>query len=204
VGNDDDDDQQGRRSTVKARHCDNGRFRRLTVQTPLLTMPSVAAFTVSILAMGRHPPARLPELSVRTSESPLAGKAMTQPGSPSSSGPSLARPASCQAYIPSTPGQQFRVQVLNGSPTDACVSLFVDGEWIYSGLSYGPKHKLIYFSGKLLDQSTVQEMHFMDADTTCTYLLFRRLANTCPLQTIQVTAPMQRMDSAALSSGSIG
>jgi hypothetical protein len=124
-------------------------------------MPTLSGFQISILAMDATPPARLPELDVRR-----RGEAtMTQ--RPGPVGSSLA--GTCECFIASSPGQQFRVQVGNTSATNACASLYVDGEWIYSGLSYGPKHRLIYFSGKLLDESTVQQMHFVDTDTTCTF-----------------------------------
>ena len=146
-------------------------------------MPSLCDFQVSILGMDRAPPRRLPEFNVSTTSEPLAppppdASAMTQPasltGSPLSRTADSSRRPTCECYIPSTPGQPFRVQVSNHSDTDACVSLFVDGEWVYCGLSYGPKHKIIYFSGKLLDESTVQEMHFMDMDTTCMLSLLRK------------------------------
>jgi len=163
-------------------HCGYPPFRYLSWPA----MPSLCAFQASILAMDKAPPTRLPEFNVcSVSESPPPppppAAAMTRPGSPTAA--PLARTANpschptCECYIPSTPGQPFRVQVSNHSDTDACVSLFVDGEWIYCGLSYGPNHKIIYFSGKLLDESTVQEMHFMDMDTTCTLSLFRKYVN---------------------------
>ena len=75
--------------------------------------------------------------------------------------------AACRCYITSTPRQHFRVAVTNDTPGDACVSVYVDGEWVYSGLSYHPNHKTIYFSGRLIDESTIQEMRFVDLDTTC-------------------------------------
>jgi len=34
-------------------------------------------------------------------------------------------------------------------------------------LSYQPDHKVIYFSGRLIDETTIQEMRFVDLDTTC-------------------------------------
>jgi hypothetical protein len=51
----------------------------------------------------------------------------------------------------------------------------VDGEWIYSGLSYQPNHKIIYFSGRLIDETTIQEMRFVDLDTTCSSIARRVL-----------------------------
>jgi hypothetical protein len=128
-------------------------------------MPTLSGFQASILAVDGTPPVRLPELDIRTRPARDDEEAtMTQRTAPT--GSSLA--ATCECFIASSPGQQFRVQVANNSATNACASLYVDGEWIYSGLSYGPKHNLIYFSGKLLDESTVQQMHFVDTDTTCT------------------------------------
>jgi hypothetical protein len=105
-------------------------------------MPSLSGFEVSLLAT-RPRVSRLPELDVQTS----VGK--------------------CTCYVPSAPDQTFRVMVSNASADDACISLFVDGDWIYSGLSYQPDHKTIYFSGRLIDESTIQEMKFVDLDTTC-------------------------------------
>ena len=57
--------------------------------------------------------------------------------------------------------------VSNNSPTDAGISVFVDGEWVYTGLSYPPLYKAISFSGRLIDPNTIQEMRFMELDTTC-------------------------------------
>lgn len=75
--------------------------------------------------------------------------------------------SACSCYVPSTANQHFRILVTNKSDTDACISVFVDGEWVYTGLSYPPLHKAIYFSGRLIDQNTVQEMRFTELDTTC-------------------------------------
>jgi len=160
-------------------HC--GQLPPATACLP--AMPTLCAFQVSILGMDRPAPRRLPEFSVSTTSEhppppPADAPAVSQPasltGSPLARAADSSRRPTCDCYIPSTPGQPFRVQVSNHSDTDACVSLFVDGEWVYCGLSYGPKHKIIYFSGKLLDESTVQEMHFMDMDTTCMLSLLRK------------------------------
>lgn len=158
------------------RQSQSGRFTRsppggaapiATTAAPTLArsllrgrMPTLSGFQIAILGMDATPPAGLPELDVRR----RAEATMTQ--RPGPVGSSLA--GTCECFVASSPGQQFRVQVRNNSALNACASLYVDGEWIYSGLSYGPKHRLIYFSGKLLDESTVQQMHFVDTDTTCT------------------------------------
>lgn len=138
-------------------------------------MPSICNFEVSVLAMTQTTPIRLPEYDIRFNPS-SAPHSLTQ--TDETIGQDLNLPAdskgnpkvvtsTCQCYVPSTPNQQFRLMVTNTSPTDACVTLVVDGEWIYSGLCYEPDHNAIYFSGRLIDESTIQEMRFVDLDTTC-------------------------------------
>lgn len=125
--------------------------------------------------MKQTTPTRLPEYDIRINRSPTADP-LTQTDeaigqdkvtlNPPNSKPKLVT-STCQCYVPSTPNQQFRVMVTNTSETDACVTLLVDGEWVYSGLNYQPDHKVIYFSGRLIDEATIQEMRFVDLDTTC-------------------------------------
>jgi hypothetical protein len=123
--------------------------------------------------MTQSTPVRLPEFDVRLS--PSADGALTHPSK--SIGPQDSStlkstdtkliPSTCHCYIPSTPNQHFRVMVTSNIQGDACVTLLVDGELVYSGLSYQPNHKSIYFSGRYIDESTLQEMKFVDLDTTC-------------------------------------
>jgi len=125
--------------------------------------------------MKQPTPGRLPEYDIRISPSPSADP-LTQTDeaigqdritlNPPDSKQKLVT-STCQCYIPSSPDQQFRVMVTNTSEADACVTLLVDGEWVYSGLNYQPDHKVIYFSGRLIDEATIQEMRFVDLDTTC-------------------------------------
>jgi hypothetical protein len=144
-------------------------------------MPSIHDFEVSVLATSKSTHIRLHEYDIRINPSPLPPQ--TDKDSPTQTNSAIStneltlnslpkKPivttSSCQCYIPSTPNQQFRVMVTNNSPIDACVTLFVDGEWVYSGLTYQPDHKVIYFSGRLVDENTIQEMRFVDLDTTCT------------------------------------
>lgn len=121
--------------------------------------------------MTQPSPTRLPEYDVRRTpaqtESPddavEQDDSIMTPKKPKSN----TMTSTCQCYIPSTPNQHFQVTVTNNSEYDACVTLVVDGEWVYSGLSYQPNHKIIYFSGRLIDESTIQEMRFVDLETTC-------------------------------------
>jgi hypothetical protein len=140
-------------------------------------MPSTRDFEVSVLGMTKSTHSPLHEYDIRINPSPppsptdkdsiaQADSAIPQDQNPASKKPVTT--ATCQCYIPSTPNQQFRIMVTNNSLIDACVSLFVDGGWVYSGLTYQPDHKVIYFSGKLVDENTIQEMRFEDLDTTCT------------------------------------
>jgi hypothetical protein len=127
-------------------------------------MPSLSNFEATILGSnGKHPSTRLPEYDITSNPAPseVDAVAIAAPCG------HKRVPATCQCYIPCTPNQTFRVMVSNSSPEDACINLFVDGEWIYSGLSYAPAHKTIYFSGRLIDENTIQEMKFVDLDTTC-------------------------------------
>ena len=122
-------------------------------------MPSICNFEASILTL--QPRARrLEEFRVQSS---------AHAETPNSGGQKV-ETSTCNCYIQSAPNQTFRVMVANTSKNDACISVFVDGEWIYSGLSYMPDHKTIYFSGRLIDESTIQEMKFVDLDTTCIVL----------------------------------
>jgi hypothetical protein len=116
-------------------------------------MPSIFKFDIAIVNVSNSTAKRLPEYNLR--ETAIQN--------------TIQEPKSCECFIPSTPNQQFRVMVANYSGTDACVTLFVDGEWIYSGLSYLPEHNVIYFSGRLIDETTIQEMRFVDLDTTCIF-----------------------------------
>ena len=132
-------------------------------------MPSVCNFETVVLGLSRISHTRLPEYDIRqtTPQSPPN----THGDDPAASGDVKLVTATCHCYIPSTPNQNFRIMVTNTSIHDACITVLVDGEWIYSGLSYKPDHKTIYFSGRLIDENTIQEMRFMDLDTTCTHNL---------------------------------
>lgn len=125
---------------------------------------------------GKTPSTRLPEYDVR-----LAPAALSDSLPPHDARTPATRDkvttSTAQCYIPCLPNQNFRVMVSNYSGDDACITLLVDGEWIYSGLSYKPEHKTIHFSGKLIDETTIQEMKFIDLDTTCTPPRARNVAN---------------------------
>jgi hypothetical protein len=123
-------------------------------------MPALCNFEAVVLSIGSLQ-TRLPEYSVRQTPSQANASAI-----PSTTDAKLVT-STCDCYIPSTPNQSFRIMITNKSTHDACISVLVDGEWIYSGLSYAPNHKTIYFSGRLIDENTIQEMRFMDLDTTC-------------------------------------
>jgi hypothetical protein len=133
-------------------------------------MPSICDFEVVVLGMTQPKPTRLREYDVHhtpgvntlTQTDGAIGQAKYAPDSARK-----AVPSTCECYITSTPNQQFRIMFTNHAKSDACVAVFVDGEWIYSGLSYQPDHKVIYFSGRLIDETTIQEMRFVDLDTTC-------------------------------------
>jgi hypothetical protein len=107
-------------------------------------MPSISKFDVAVVDISSEPASRLPEYSHSF------------------------KPDSCACYVPSTPNTRFRIMVGNYSEQDVCVTVYVDGEWTYSGLSYLPDNNVIYFSGRLIDEKTIQEMRFVDLDTTCT------------------------------------
>jgi len=115
-----------------------------------------------VAGKGRAPSTRLPEYDVR-----LAPAALSDSLPPHNATRDKVTTSTGQCYIPCLPNQNFRVMVSNYSGDDACIILLVDGEWIYSGLSYKPDHKTIHFSGKLIDETTIQEMKFIDLDTTC-------------------------------------
>lgn len=140
-------------------------------------MPSICDFEVVVLGMTQPKPTRLHEYDVRHTP---AANALTQTGKTighTKPAPDIAQQAvtsTCECYINSTPSQQFRIMFTNHSKSDACVAVFVDGEWIYSGLSYQPNHNIIYFSGRLIDETTIQEMRFVDLDTTCTLFFGKR------------------------------
>ena len=133
-------------------------------------MPSISDFEVMVLGMTQPKPTRLQEYDVRNNAPPDSltptEEAIGQVKSALESAYKR-HPSTCECYITSTPNQQFRIMFTNHSNSDACVAVFVDGEWIYSGLSYQPNHKIIYFSGRLIDENTIQEMRFVDLDTTC-------------------------------------
>lgn len=134
-------------------------------------MPSLCNFEASVIANTGIPPStRLPEYDVQSSVQQLLLAPPTNALNGSTTDKKTMTSTS-QCYIPCTPNQTFRVMVSNSSNEDACIMLFVDGEWIYSGLSYGPTHKTIYFSGRLIDEITIQEMKFVDLDTTCNILV---------------------------------
>lgn len=114
-----------------------------------------------------RPSTHLTTLAPHPSEPPAAGDDMST-GDSTIKTVTKAETSTCTCYIPSTPNQHFRVMVTNKSPSDACVSVSVDGEWVYSGLSYPPLHRAIYFSGRVVDQHTIQEMRFTEVDVTCT------------------------------------
>ena len=140
-------------------------------------MPSTCDFEVVVLGMTQPKPTRLQEYDVRHTPGADAlthnGEAIGQ----AKSAPDSAQKAflsTCECYITSTPNQQFRIMFTNHAKSDACVAVFVDGEWIYSGLSYQPNHNIIYFSGRLIDETTIQEMRFVDLDTTCTLFFGKR------------------------------
>ena len=138
------------------------------------TMPSLCSFDTVIITMSQGRSVQLPEYDIHlrpslhsatlTTNSP---QTMDIPGEKSDIKIST---STCSCYVPSTPNQHFRVMVTNNSTTDACISVYVDGEWVYTGLSYPPLHKAIYFSGRLIDPNTIQEMRFTELDTTCTII----------------------------------
>ena len=141
-------------------------------------MPSLCNFDVSVVAMTAAPPVRLREYEVRLDPAPNSDPQTRESKSGQSSasvceaakvgGKVITSTARC--YIHSTPNQHFRILVHNNSGGDACVVVLVDGEWVYSGLTYQPNHKVICFGGRLIDENTIQEMRFIDLDTTCTFL----------------------------------
>jgi len=134
-------------------------------------MPVIGGFEVVVLGITQARATPLDEYNVRqtpvtdplTQTDKAIGQAKPAPDNTLQTGTSA-----CECYINSTPNQQFRIMFTNHSKADACVAVFVDGEWIYSGLSYQPHHRVIYFSGRLIDETTIQEMRFVDLDTTCT------------------------------------
>jgi hypothetical protein len=137
-------------------------------------MPSICKFDVAVFGMTQPSPTRLPEYNVRLASAPTQSPPQTDKAideEDSSLTPTKIKSetvtSTSQCYIPSTPNQHFQVTVTNNSEYDACVTLVVDGEWVYSGLSYRPDHKIIYFSGRLINESTIQEMRFVDLETTC-------------------------------------
>jgi hypothetical protein len=145
-------------------------------------MPSICNFDTVIIAMHNGQPLKLPEYNIHLRPSSHSSSLTTYNSSeskdvlsPSSEKGTSGSTSVCSCYVPSTANQHFRILVTNKSDTDACISVFVDGEWVYTGLSYPPLHKAIYFSGRLIDQNTVQEMRFTELDTTCRPLVLNLL-----------------------------
>jgi hypothetical protein len=127
-------------------------------------MPSLLDFDVAVLSTNKTNGARLPEYNIQndTSLPPLRPTP-----SQSAKVDSPTKTEQCQCFIPSTPNQHFKVMVMNKSTTDICVTVYVDGEWVYSGLSYGTEHKTIFIVGRLIDENHIEEMRFVDLNTTC-------------------------------------
>jgi hypothetical protein len=142
-------------------------------------MPSLCKFDVSVIVKADST-VRLSEFDVRLNPAPTKDQVlMSQTASAiGQNGASAPEPAgvsktptssTAQCYILSVPNQRFLVMVKNETEGDVCAIVFVDGEWVYSGLSYHPNHKTICFGGRLIDENLIQEMRFVDLDTTCTY-----------------------------------
>ena len=136
-------------------------------------MPSICNFETSIISIHNGQLLRFPEYDIHLRPSSHSTTLTTNSSKdvPSASEKAVngndSGTSTCTCYVPSTPNQKFQVMVSNNSPTDAGISVFVDGEWVYTGLSYPPLYKAISFSGRLIDPNTVQEMRFMELDTTC-------------------------------------
>jgi|SRR5579859_5032898 len=138
-------------------------------------MPSLCNFDAGVyrtsLVLGAK---RLTEYDVVTSDQPppfsptapadrpimdkVVGNKATDPSSVTNT---------AQCYIPSTPNEYFRVTVHNHYSTDACVAVYVDGEWVYSGLSYAGQ-RTVNITGRLINEKKIEQMRFVDLKTTCT------------------------------------
>jgi hypothetical protein len=130
-------------------------------------MPSLLDFDVAVLSVNSTNRARLPEYNVRNDTDTDLPPLHTTPFQ-SAKVNSPTKTEQCQCFIPSAPNQHFQVMVTNKSATDICVTVYVDGEWVYSGLSYGTDHKTVFIVGRLIDESHIEEMRFVGLDTTCT------------------------------------
>lgn len=133
-------------------------------------MPSLCNFDTIVVTMSKGQPVQLPEYDIHLRPSSRSTSLTTNSPTVRHSGEKSdikIGTSTCSCYVPSTPNQHFRVMVTNKSATDACISVYVDGEWVYTGLSYPPLHKAIYFSGRLIDPNTIREMRFTELDTTC-------------------------------------
>src|SRR5579871_1404473 len=138
----------------------------ITFYSPERIMPSLCGFEATVVgSRNKLPSTRLPEYDIQSAPAPQSEPAAAI----EAHSDRKVVTSTCHCYVPCTPNQNFRVMVSNLSGHDACITLLVDGEWIYSGLSYAPNHKTIYFSGRLIDEMTIQEMKFVDLSTTCTY-----------------------------------
>jgi hypothetical protein len=136
-------------------------------------MPPLRDFDAAILGRGNNLITRLSEYNIQYDPKlPIEPPSRPAPTETADTKPlDTKQTATCECMIPSTPNQHFQVRVVNTSPTDACVTVHVDGEWVYSGLSYGTQHKTIFIFGRLIDEQHIEEMQFVDLDTTCIYLL---------------------------------